>query len=179
MKDIDGIERVLEELKPHWAAIEDDFNKHNARYLELAKADHDAIGRVLRSHLVIENFLDRYLEGHLGITDLAELRLTFAQKAKLLPAKQASAATVRPGIIQLNRIRNRFGHSLDPSIPQQDVSAMEELLRLARPGVAFPTAVDVIEAFAPVACAFLSVPPPQLQELFARAFMHVQSYSHE
>jgi hypothetical protein len=56
MKDIEGIENVVQILKPHWPEIEADFERHNARFLELAATDHDAIGRVLRAHLIVENF---------------------------------------------------------------------------------------------------------------------------
>ncbi len=55
MKDIDGIEQAVAVLRPHWQEIEADFGKQNQRYLDLVAADHDAIGRVLRAHLVIES----------------------------------------------------------------------------------------------------------------------------
>lgn len=150
--------------------------RHNANFLELYEADHDAIGRVLKAHLVIESFINDFLVSHYGLEDLQALRLGFYQKALLLPSKGSAAAFTRPGILQLNALRNKFGHSLNHEIQQHEISAIYEALNVARSGMQFETALDAIEAFAPVACAFLSVPPKHLQELFVAAFSKVHSY---
>jgi hypothetical protein len=176
MNDIDGIHAVLEVLAPHWNQIEADFDRHNNRFLELASADHDAIGRVLRAHLVIESFLDTFLRIQYDLESLEQLRLSFYQKALLLPAAGSSAAFVRPGILQLNALRNKFGHELNHQIGQHEVSAIYAVLQVARAHVVFESPLDAIEAFAPIACAFLSVPPPHLQALFMEAFSKVKSY---
>lgn len=176
MKDIDGINQVLQVLQPHWKQIEDDFDRHNQRFLALAAADHDTIGRVLRAHLVIESFLDTFLSSHYGIENIEDLRLSFFQKAKLLPSKGSSSAAVRPGILQVNAVRNKFGHRLNHAIEQHEISAVHEMLSLARRGLHFADAVQAIEAFAPVACAFLSVPPEHLQKAFVDAFAQVRSH---
>ena len=175
MRDIEGIEKVLDVLEPHWAEIHADFDRHNQRFLQLAGANHDLIGRVLKAHLIIENFLNSFLPAHYGIADLADAKLSFYQKAKLLPDAASSAAFVKPGVLQLNAIRNKFGHTLDFEIEPQQLSAIYEVLSVARSGTDFPSAVDAIEAFCPVACAFLSVPPKHLQELFMEAFSHVHT----
>jgi hypothetical protein len=179
MKGIDGIAEVLRTLEPHWADVQADFDRHNQRFLALAAADHDSIGRILRAHLVIENFLETFLASYYGIEDVSSLRLSFFQKAKLLPTEKSSSAFVRPGILQLNAVRNKFGHQLSHEIEPHEVSAIREALAVARKGVTFNSPVEAIEAFAPVACAFLSVPPPALQEVFMRAFANVRSFSHE
>lgn len=176
MKDIEGIEQVLQILEPHWQQIEEDFDRHNRRFLDLIKADHDAIGRILRAHLVIESFLDTFLTQLYGIENIQELRLSFHQKAKLLPTQGTSAAVVRPGILQVNSVRNKFGHCLNHTIERHEISAVLEVLAFARPGYAFANEVEAIEAFAPIACAFLSVPPPHLQQLFVQAFANLRSY---
>jgi len=179
MKDIDGIEDVLKILEPHWREIQADFNNHNARFLELAQADHDLIGRILRAHLVIENFIESFLSSRFEIQDISKLKLSFFQKATLLPAEGSSAAFVRPGILQLNAIRNKFGHRLNHEIERHEISAILEVLAVARKNVVFDTPLSAIEAFAPVACAFLSVAPPHLEKLFVEAFANIRTYSHE
>lgn len=176
MKDIEGIEEAIGVLKPHWADIEADFNRHNERFLSLAAADHDEIGRILRVHLVIEHFLGSFLASHYGIEDVPDLRLTFIQKAKLLPGHASSASFVRPGILQLNSVRNKFGHRLNHKIEDHEISAIYQALAVARKGVAFKSHLAAIEAFAPIACAFLSVPPKHLQELFLKAFSKVTGH---
>lgn len=176
MKDIDGIHEILATLQPHWKEIESDFDRHNGTFLKLYEADHDAIGRVLKTHLVIENFINDFLVSHYELEDLQALRLGFYQKALLLPSKGSAAAFIRPGILQLNAVRNKFGHSLNHEIQQHEISAIYEALNVARSGVQFKTALDAIEAFAPIACAFLSVPPKHLQDLFVSAFSKVHSH---
>ena len=176
MREIEGIEEAMNVLKPHWAEIEQDFRRNNERFLALIATDHDVIGRVLRAHLVIENFLNSYLQATFELEDFDELRLTFAQKAKMLPSAKASAAFVRPGIIQLNKVRNKFGHELDHVITVGEINSITQILGIARSGTRFATAIDAIEAFAPVACAFLSIPPKHLQEAFIEAFKNVHTY---
>lgn len=176
MNDIDGIHEVLHALEPYRTTIEADFNRQNEQYLALAATEHDTIGRVLKAHLVIETFLDAYLKAHYSIENLDEVRLTFAQKAKILPKSKSSAAFVRPGILQLNSTRNKFGHRLNHVIESNEISALYEVLRVARPSSSFATQVDVIEAFTPVACAFLTVPSAELQHVFMDAFAHVRTH---
>ena len=179
MKDIDGIEQVLRVLEPYWKTIQADFDRNNERFLQLASTDHDAIGRILRAHLIVESFLGSFLEAHYGLENVEDLKLSFFQKAKLLPAAQSSAAFVRPGILQLNGVRNRFSHRLNHQIERHELSAIFQALEVARKGVHFANPVEAIEAFAPVACAFLSVPPPGLQAVFMEAFANVRSHQPE
>lgn len=176
MREIEGIEEAMDVLKPYWGEIEQDFRRNNDRFLALIATDHDVIGRVLRSHLVVENFLNSYLQETFELEDFDELRLTFAQKAKMLPSSKASAAFVRPGIIQLNKVRNKFGHELNHVIEFGEINAITQVLDIARPSASFPAPIDAIEAFAPVACAFLSIPPKHLQEAFVEAFKHVHTH---
>jgi len=179
VKDIDGIHKVLEILEPHWHEIEEDFERNNQRFLRLTDADHNFIGRILKAHLVIENFLNTFLSSHYGIEEIDDIKLSFIQKAKLLPTRDSSAAFVRPGILQLNSIRNKFGHRLNHEIMQHEISAIYEALAVARRGVHFASPIEAIEAFAPIACAFLSVQPPHLKHLFAAAFKNVHSHTPE
>jgi hypothetical protein len=175
VRDIEGITEAMAVLAPHWKEIEADFDRHNARYLALAEADHELVGRVLRAHLIVENFMNSFIPAFFGLEDFEELRLTFAQKAKLLPKGKSSAAFVRPGIIQLNAIRNKYGHRLNHKVEFHEIGAIMDILDVARAGAVFEAPIDTIEAFAPVACAFLSLPPKHLQKAFMKAFSHVHS----
>jgi hypothetical protein len=132
------------------------------------------LGRVLKSPLVVEHYLNRFLSEHYRLGAIDEIRLTFNQKAKLLPNSKPSAAFVKPGILELNVIRNKFGHRLSASISTRDLNGINTVLHVARKGVRFNTAVDSIEAFATVACTFLIVPPPKLRKVFVDAFSHVK-----
>src|SRR5437868_70710 len=98
MRDIEGIEEVVRQLEPHWPEIFAHFELENRHFKALIAQDHDLMGRVLKCHLIIEHYLGRFLAGHFGIDDLADAKLTFFQKAKLLPDSGAAAAMVKPGI---------------------------------------------------------------------------------
>lgn len=97
----------------------------------------------------------------------------------LLPTKLSAAAFVRPGILQLNSVRNRLGHEIPYEIKMHEIGAISEALRISRSNILFDNPVNAIETFAPVACAFLAVPPPHLQDVFLRAFKRIHSYTPE
>jgi hypothetical protein len=111
------------------------------------------LGRVLKCHLIVEHYLNRFLVAHFGIDNFDDVRLTFAQKAKLL-SDRAAAAFVKPGIVQLNRIRNRFGHSLGAELSDADLGSIRTVLDIARRGVTFGSPVEAIEAFTRWRAAF-------------------------
>ncbi len=179
MKDIDGIENALEILEPLWPEIELRFDEQNARFLKLSSTDHEPIGRILRAHLVVESFMDAFLQQYLAIENLGPIRLSFFQKASLLPSERSSASFVKPGILQLNAIRNKFGHRLDREIAAHELSAIYAVLDSARKGVTFESHVEAIEAFTPVACAFLSPAPKHIQAAFLEAFAKMKAYEPE
>lgn len=77
MRDIEGMETVLERLKPHWKEIDAHFDHENNHFKALLAQDHDLIGRVLKCHLIVEHYLERFISAHYGIKDLAEAKLSF------------------------------------------------------------------------------------------------------
>ena len=174
MRDIEGIEAVVAKLKPHWATIDQHFKRENHIFIDLISSAHDTLGRVLKCHLIVEHYLDRFLVSHFGIDNFDNVRLTFAQKAKLLPDRATAATLVKPGIVRLNRIRNQFCHSLGAELSDADLDSIRTVLAIARRGVTFESPVEAIEAFTTVACTFLIVVPADLQQVFTEAFEAVQ-----
>ena len=176
MRDIEGIEEAVEKMKPHWADIKQHFEHENHIFIGLTSSTHDTLGRVLKCHLIVEHYLDRFLVSHFGLDNFDNVRLTYAQKAQLLPDRATAAALVKPGIVRLNKIRNKFAHSLGAEITDADLGSIRTVLALdiARPGVAFESPVEAIEAFTTVACTFLIVAPPDLQQVFVEAFKVVK-----
>lgn len=179
MKDIDGVHQVLEVLKPHMEYVEKHFSEINKTFIDLMAQSHDDIGRVLKCHLVVEHFLTNFIAEFYKIERLEELQLRFSQKVELIPMAGGSASFVRPGIIQLNRIRNKLGHDLSTKVERHNISAIYEVLAIARKGLDFGDPIKAIEAFTPIACAFLSLPPPELQGIFMDAFKKIVTYDPE
>lgn len=174
MRDIEGIERVAARLKPHMAEIEANFNAENVRFIDLMSRPHDVVGRLLKCHLIVEHYLDRFLSGHFGIEDVESAKLGFFSKVMLLPSKATSAAFVKPGILKLNTLRNRVGHTLDCDINFRDLESISDVLAIARVGVKFDEPIEAIEAFTTVACTWLIIPPKEHQQLFVDAFSEVK-----
>lgn len=112
MRDIKGIDEVVRKIRPHLPEIEESFERENERFKSLLAQAHDLIGRVLKCHLIVENYLDRFLTAHLNVSKLADAKLSFFQKVQLLPSEGHAIAFVKPGIAKLNSVRNKFGHTL-------------------------------------------------------------------
>jgi len=174
MRDIEGIDRVVAHLKPHWDKIDAHFNQENKKFIALISQPHDTIGRLLKCHLVVEHYLDRYLSEHYGIEDIASAKLGFYNKASLLPSHASNVAFVKPGILRLNKLRNQAGHRLGIGFSLGDLGPIREILRTARPKARFRSPIEALEAFTTVACTWLIVPPKSLQKLFSEAFAKVR-----
>ena len=125
-------------------------------------ADHNAIGRVLRVHLVIEQYLNEHIKAKYKIENLDELRLSFNQKTVLLQDDLSPAAWVKSAIQNVNAVRNKFSHTLTPKIAWGAINNVTDVLKIARNGVIYAEPIDAIEAFTPVACAFL-IEAPSIQ----------------
>jgi hypothetical protein len=174
MRDIEGIENVVALLKPHWPQIDSHFNEENKKFIALISRPHDGIGRLLKCHLILEHYLDRYLSEHFEIEEFENAKLSFFNKASLLPGRASSAAFVKPGILRLNVLRNRAGHRLGADFSMEDLGPINAVLSTAREGIQFKEPVEAIEAFTTIACTWLIVPPRHLQEIFTKAFSEVR-----
>lgn len=174
MRDIDGIEKVVERLKPHMAEIEARFDQENARFVALMGTPHDLLGRLLKCHLVVEHYLGCFLSEHFGIEDVEGAKLGFFNKAMLLPAKASSAAFVKPGILRLNKLRNQTSHNLGVDITFDHLGPISDVLAIARNSARFAEPIDAVEAFTTVACSWLIIPPKEHQQLFNEAFSEIR-----
>lgn len=175
MRLIEGVEEARAILHPHWAEVDVWFLEQNQRFLTMMNSNHDVLGRVLKCHLVVEAFLTEFLKHRVGAEELDAARLTFFQKASLLPEGGSGASFVRPGILKLNTIRNRLGHNPSATFSADELGPINHVLGLARPNTVFACPIERLEAFAAVACALLLVAPPPLKDVFDRAFAHIRT----
>jgi hypothetical protein len=169
MRDIDFIPEIVAELRPHLPRIEDRFNQENEAFKDLLAADHDLIGFVLKCHLIVENYINRHLESVSPEHDWKDARLTFSQKVALLPRANLKVAWVLPGIKELNKVRNRFGHSIAARIIFDDLTECLKVLGTARNGKHYNDVAEVIQDFTTVACTWLII-DPEIDLLFTQAF---------
>ena len=165
MQEIEGVKAAAAKLRPHWATINKLFEHENRVFIGLISSPHDTLGRVLKCHLIVEHYLNRFLVAHFGIDNFDEVRLTFAQKANLIPDRATAVSFIKLGIVRLNKIRNQFSHSLGTEISDaDDLGSMRTALEIFRSGVTFKSPIETIEAFSTLACTFMIVMPADIQQ---------------
>ena len=139
------------------------------------KTDHTKFGRILKCHLIGEIYVEKYLCEKLSLSTISSVRLSYFQKVMLLPEHSAPPAVIKPGLLLLNKIRNRFAHNLDAHVSVDELQSMIDVLVLSGRNTNEISAVNAIESFTTLACTWLVVSPPHLEELFARAFRDVSA----
>jgi hypothetical protein len=174
MRDIDFIPDVVAELAPQLPAIEKRFNEENEAFKKLLAQDHDLIGRVLKCHLIIENYINRHLESISPSHNWLDARLRFAQKIELIPQANTKVTWILPGIREINTIRNRFGHRITAQVCMNDLTECRSVLEIARNGKPYKDPMEIIEDFTTVACTWLIV-DPKIEGIFAEAFKRARA----
>jgi hypothetical protein len=164
---------AVEILAPHMKEMEAEFEREQRRFAELFSRASDIPGRILKSHLVLEHYLDRHLTEAMGLQHVDDARLSFYQKATLLPTERSVAGFIKPGILRVNTIRNRVAHNLDASIGPDDLEPMEPLLLISRPSVEGAEPIVKIEKFTILACTWLIPQKPEIKALWERAMATV------
>ena len=82
MRIIDGLENFMNSLKPYLPQIEEAFNEENERYKALIEQDHKLIGRVLKSHLILEQYLNKFLLNRYSGLNLKKTKAQILDRSK-------------------------------------------------------------------------------------------------
>lgn len=176
MKIIDKVKEVLEEYAEQFDQIEAEFNQQNEHFKSLLNTDHDTLGQVLKYHLILEFYLTKYLQYKFNNLDISNIRLSFSQKAKLLSQHDTRAAFIKPGIIELNGIRNKFGHNLKAELSLDEEKEMIQILKIARNDKKYENPLSVINDFVTVASTFLIVEPEEIDLLWQAIFEKLKNH---
>jgi hypothetical protein len=124
--------------------------------------DVDAIGRILRAHLYVEHYMTEYVRhANPRLGSIADARLSFNQKLALLDDALVGVSEIKPGIAQLNKIRNRLAHRLCVQLESKDVA----------PFLAAPMFTSMREVATGRSTS--SLPPLEVLELFAQHAAHI------
>ncbi|HEV7333646.1 MAG TPA: hypothetical protein VGN63_21610 [Flavisolibacter sp.] len=109
--------------------LEQEHQEFNKKIIELFDRRADVLGRVLKCHLIIEHYIDSYLESAFPtITHWKESRLSFSQKMHLIYNEHVSISMYFSAIKELNTIRNQFAHNLEYDIKEGDTSAIKTVM---------------------------------------------------
>ena len=91
----------------------------------------------------------------------------------LLPEQNEAAALFKPGLLTLNKLRNKFAHKLDSTLSKDELTTMTHMLVMSEPPVSAMNAIEMVEKFTALACACLNPTPSKIEKLFAEAMKHV------
>jgi hypothetical protein len=121
----DQCAQAVAKMMERFGGREGFFRRLDKRYEEFTavwKQDAERIGRILRAHLAVEHFVGMYLAAmNPNLGDVAEARLSYAQKVDLLNADENSmVAMILPGLRRLGAIRNRIAHRLQVDLSKED-----------------------------------------------------------
>jgi hypothetical protein len=171
----DYAKKLVQELAPHQAFIEKRFQEENTRFTSLFARDHDAIGRVLKHHLILESYMTRHLEAVSPTHAWRDARLGFARKVELLPKENQQIQFLLPGIREVNAIRNMFSHEIDATPSLDSVKQCLRVLEISHPyfNKTYTHAIDVVEDFTATACLWLSV-DKEVELIFKEAHSRVK-----
>jgi|SRR6185437_2295475 len=170
MRIIDKIPEVIQKHKKEYSLIEEEFNKQNEKYKSFLHRDHDFIGRILKYHLITEYYINEYLANKFPEIEFNSIELRYYQKLSLLPERDYRVEFVKNGLKELNKLRNRFSHTLDVKVDLKDLVEMKTVLSITRKEKKYQKPLDVIEDFTTVACTFLIVSPKEINDLFTKLF---------
>ena len=104
-------------------------------YAALLTEDDQLTIAVLRSHLIVEHFIERYLAAsNPSVRKWEDARLTFAQKLALIgpPAAGGVLDAIMDGIRCLNKLRNNLVHKLEAAPLPDDLRSMREFISVWR-----------------------------------------------
>jgi len=169
----EDISLAFDKLEPHWDEIQAEYKKREEYFQSLMSNDYSEIAQILKCHLIIEHYLNTFLEKELGLDNLNEAKLSFFNKMKLLPDNQA-VAFVKPGIIRINTLRNKVAHQLDVKFANKDLIEIASILKMARINVDDLSFIENIEKFTSVACTWLTPRNDKIQSYIAESTSHMK-----
>lgn len=127
MFELPDTQEILERLFKSYGGAENFFEaaeKRLAEFNALWAQDVGAMGRVLRSHLIVEFYMTAYLQkANPNLGSINDAKIGFAQKTDLLGENDSLIKMLVPGIRRLNTVRNRLAHNLSVSVTQDDVNS--------------------------------------------------------
>lgn len=109
------------------------FLEFNEEFLHLWQTHGNSIGRIVKSHLLLEHYLNEYLRViHPSIRNFDALKLSFKQKLNLLELPGEMIHYIGPVLDVINRLRNRLVHSLAIDLNDDEVEPIRKLLSFTR-----------------------------------------------
>lgn len=172
-RNSEGLRKAVEVLRPHWQEIIQQWEHDMQEYEVFLQKDSSTFGNIIKCHLITEIYLDRYFRHKFSLPNLADARLSYYQKVMLLPECNSAPSFFKPGLLTLNKLRNKFAHRLDSTLSKRELSTMTEMLIMSERPVSTMNAIEMVQKFTALSCTCLNPTPSKIEELFADAMKHV------
>lgn len=130
--------------------LEGDQNSFNMQISSLLNQNVDEMGFVLKCHLIIESYIDQYIDICFPATpNWNKARLSFAQKLELINHPNTFIRFYYPAIKSLNRLRNKFAHNLSYKIKDHDYSEIHASMKVwhKAQGIFMPSELKLLQDF--------------------------------
>ncbi|MCW3084229.1 MAG: hypothetical protein JWP12_1595 [Bacteroidetes bacterium] len=140
------------------------------RNRKMLQRSYQHVGKIIASHLLIENLIITELEEINGSSKnkLNISKKTFSQKLDLLPSKGSLYCHFIPGIRQVNEIRNLFAHNLDVIIEESMVTEIDKILNILDKKNPENQTIEVrIEEFTTMCITVFGTKHPEIKKLWS------------
>lgn len=125
----------------------------------LRDIDYTTVGYLLCCHLVLENYLEAYMQASMGNSfSIEAARLTFAQKISMLsPWNLPDQYNFMPSLKHLNSLRNKLGHNIRTVISEDELLPLIQFVEKATgTGVPDRSTSAVLNIYTGLVCAWLA-----------------------
>ena len=121
--------------------------------------DYKTLGDVLNLHLIIEDYMDKFIQINCSKLDWASARLRFIDKIRLLskyPNGEKNILT--PTLYKFNDLRNKFSHKINYKLTDEDVEPFTLFLsKFIKKGEAIPTnKIEILSDYTSLVCFWLA-----------------------
>lgn len=125
----------------------------------LTDIDYSTVGYLLCCHLVIENYLDAFIQARIGVDfSIKGARLTFGQKVSLLtPIDLPKRFNFISTLKHLNSLRNKLGHNIRTIISEEELLPLIQYLeKSSEKTLAKRDAISVLRDYTGLVCAWMA-----------------------
>jgi hypothetical protein len=138
-----------------------------ATWDRLSDIDYSTVGYLLCCHLVLENYIEAYMQAKMGASfSIEAARLTFGQKISMLGSwNLPDQYNFMPSLKHLNSLRNKLGHNIRTVISENELLPLIQFLEKAS-GIERQKrdALSVLNAYTGLVCAWLAASYVNLKE---------------
>lgn len=135
-----------------------DIANGSVTWQSMEGVDYELLGYFLSCHLIIEHYLEKYLELRHHDLDCDAARLTFGQKTALLTNfKVSDKYDCIPAIKHMNSLRNKLSHNVSFQITPTDLLPLTQYLKKVYETQPVPTeARQILSQFTTTVCVLFA-----------------------